>query len=93
MDGAKEKKEKKMTFQAHHSARLIELIMERKNELVENNKSRAADAAKKRKEKWEEVVTIMNSEFIDFKCDTASAQNHWIYRKGMAKEKHATANK
>jgi hypothetical protein len=93
MEEAKEKKEKKMVFLAHHSARLVELVLERKNELVDNNRTRAADAAKKRTEKWEEVVNIMNSEFPDFKCDAASAKAHWIYRKSVTKEKHALANK
>uniref|UniRef100_A0A914V9P7 Regulatory protein zeste n=1 Tax=Plectus sambesii TaxID=2011161 RepID=A0A914V9P7_9BILA len=86
-------KERKMSFLAQHSARLVELVLERKEDLIDMNKSRAANAARRRKDKWEEVVRILNSEFLDFRCDVHSAQTHWTYRQSAAKSKHATARR
>uniref|UniRef100_A0A914W9G1 Uncharacterized protein n=1 Tax=Plectus sambesii TaxID=2011161 RepID=A0A914W9G1_9BILA len=84
-------KERKMSFLAQHSARLVELVLERREELIDMYKLRAANAARRRKEKWEEVVRIINIEFLDFHCDVHSAHTHWTYHQSAAKSKHATA--
>ena len=74
------------TFTHPTSSRLVELFIERKCE-IENPKNRNADACRKRKAAWAEIIATLSAETPGFSCTAEQARKHYQYLKCQAKEK------
>lgn len=80
------------TFAHPTSSRLVELYLERKED-IENSRNRNADACRKRKAAWTEIIEILSTETPGFTCTAEQARKHYQYLKSQAKEKAQTVKR